>query len=536
MKRTLSTFLAALAVMLFGAVPAFAAVPPIPPGPPLTASTTVPNPEAATATTPFASSVVAPLAGGKFFAPQLAPRGVRTLAQFHTTADMVSVPSGFSNAAPPTGLDPMYPVATEVRYSGTGNFTIASAATGVLSTPVDLADMNLSWTMRAGPNTQTNGRSCRINLASTGAPNSLPANYVQVELFYENGILKAQNSTDNGLVNHYEIPGPEVIYQASQGFPALQGVVQVGTGANLNAITFAWITCPTASAGATVQFSIGDVRATPIGLNMALIVLSADDINVAQRRAFEEMIKRGIPGTIYPGAGISDVGRANRFSDAELRMLQENGFQIAMQGPTTEDYPTVQAMGDTGRVSDIGKWRNAADAWGFSGGWDCSYYSGFGPGATGATSVSQTYYRNCATIRAYGSASPVGQPPIHFGVSAPPADPYMIRAIELAGSRFNVVNGYSTQLKQAVDQTIRNRGGLFLAFHDQLIPANANSWQTFLDLLDDPRRGIDFEFVTMREFYERLYAQPISANDDFGIMPNLAANDNAAEVAFEAAA
>lgn len=348
----------------------------------------------------------------------------------------------------------------------------------------------------------TNGKSLAITVSNFGKALSMPttANTVAYDVSTSNIYLQMKMLTNNLLTNLsvrlYSTGTPALAganyVQASFGYARhrysgdwqtlgvpIDDFVVVGTGADLANITHAAIHVDTTSSSACTVL-VGAIFACPKILNKASVSISFDDCRAdTWTDAAKYMVRRGLPGVLYPGA-ISASLRANpnqfQLTLRQIELLKRlYGWQVAYQAFDTE------APVDTtdGFLAKMSKLHGLHSANGLGGGNDGSYFSGIGVNSM-YDEVFRAQFRSMRSYRIYSVPELAG---VH-GEVVPFADPYNLKTIGVDTSAHSAAN-----LTDVIARAVVRKSHVNFVFHG--ISIAGATFTGLIDYLDANRATVD---------------------------------------------
>ncbi|MDR9846996.1 hypothetical protein [Herbaspirillum huttiense] len=383
----------------------------------------------------------------------------KVLLALRNVADLYVYAGNTAGLADTAMNDALYGAGTAIRFTTTNNVTHVLANPTVMATPVDMTNQILRLMFRpvSGMN---NLLSWGIRLFSSGSPAAVPANYHVIWTDIRYRLTGGTGAT----------PG------RWQGFSSHIGnAVAVGSGADLTKVT--WAALELKSQGGSMVVDLGNLESVPNLLNKARIIFGFDDAYANQfTNALPILAAAGMPAVLYPStiANKIDVDPQWLTSD-QIKILHDvHGWQIASQAYTSESAALIDGMSEDQRTVDFQRYRLWQRAMGVSGGEHGSYFSGVSQSDMVAVPTFRKFYRN---IRCFYSGMGAGLP-FKCGETFPFGDNTLVRALNGA-SWSDATN--TSQIKLQIDQTIAQKGVLFIVYHNEINGSGSNVEQGFKD-------------------------------------------------------
>jgi len=365
-------------------------------------------------------------------------------------------------------------------------------------------------------NVPTNGKSVKIATSSFGRYLILPtaANAVTADVSASNVYVQIKVITDNQATNVairlYSTGAPATsgadyhLATLSPQFHRFSGDWQtisvpieafsaVGTGATLTAITHAGVYVDN-TVSAACDILIGDVFSCPKILSKAVVIIGFDDCRAdTWTDAAKYMMRKGIPGVLYPGA-ISSVVRASpdqfQMTIRQLELLKRlYGWQVAYQAFNSE-APAV-TTGDFEK--DMSALHALFAAYGLAGGNDGSYFSSINVNNPTYDSVFRKSFRSMRNYKVWSAAQLGGA----YGETVPIADPYSIRSVGVDTATQSAAN-----LTGVVDNAIARKTMALFTFHG--VTTGTPTFTGLIDYLDANRATVDV--MTMDQLVMKINA------------------------------
>lgn len=289
---------------------------------------------------------------------------------------------------------------------------------------------------------------------TTGTPNPNGANYLSA------------SSTNWNPTNEWQCIG-----FAIEDFVTPAGTPPVITSITHAAVRFGGISTAT-------QIELGGIMFHPKTANRGAVIIGFDDCRADTfTDAADELINRGIPAVLYPGA-LNAVVRSSvdqfQMSVTELeRLVRTHGWQFAYQAFSTENPAGFTA---DMAVQELSQLRALVDAFGFPGSITESWFSNVGPNnpefrAAMKQAAPSTRGYNIPSGGSITARSAIPE-------TLPIADPIYVRAFGVDLNSHTLAN-----LTQFVDFTIQNKGLAIFVFHG-VSASNGTQFAKYTGLLD----------------------------------------------------
>jgi len=426
-----------------------------------------------------------PLFGGKHNGQGLGGYPKRkTLASFEGTATTLSLLIGGTCALSEDYTDPFVGDTYNAANSSYGNaktngksIKLASSNFGkrlvipnaVNAVACDVSAGNIYVQVKFSTDNQSTD--LYIRLYSTGTPATAGADYVIAKISYQ----------------YYRLSGDWQTF----GVP-IESFTVVGAGATLTSITHAGVSIDNAASSAC-DVLIGDVFFCPRILSKGSVIIGFDDCRSdTWTDGAKYMMRKGIPGVLYPGAVASVLrGGVDQFqmSVRQMELLQRlYGWQIAYQAFDTE-APVSTADEFGANMGELHAMYNAA-GWGY--GNDGSYFSGVNINSA----YDNEFRKNFRSMRSYKVFSSPQMAAV-YGEVVPLPDPYNIRSIGVDTSTHTLAN-----LTGVVDNCITRKSTAIFIFHAAGI--GDTKFTGLIDYLDANRATVDC--MTMDQLVNKINA------------------------------
>jgi hypothetical protein len=450
-----------------------------------------------------ASSLVMPdgVAAGQFKAPLISGPSAppptfwpkkRSLGIFTTAAAALAALTGGATLANDTA-DPFigntaagaYPA--NMGTSPTISLGSGGAAT-VLASAASLAAMDLTghnvymaFKVLPGGPVGPGSVSAGVRLYTGAAPNANSANYLQCQRSNWNPSCEWQ-----------------VLSFAIEDFTAV-GTAQLADIQNIThaGMRFGGVTVP-------AQITLGGFWICPKNLGRAGVVIAFDDCRAdTWTDASFEMVKRGFPGTLFPGA-IAQVLRSGvdqyQMNFAQVQKLcRLHGWQVASQAYSTE----APAFGDDQATAEMASQRALWVALGVNGGGMGSYFSSNTVSATDWKAARRTNFPMGMRGFNIGSSGGITAKSV-LPETYPIADPNYVTAL---GVDLNA--NTAADLTNFAAYAAASKGLAIFVFH-AIAASNAAQFAkfvAFLDWLDANRASV--EVCTYERAIQQGYAYPL---------------------------
>lgn len=312
----------------------------------------------------------------------------------------------------------------------------------------------------------------QVRLYSGASPSASSANYHQGTFQYPHNVITGDWQTISVPIEAFSV---------------------VGAGADTSAITHAGVRI--SSTSGTVDMLIGSVFFCPKVLSKGAVIVAFDDCRAdTWTDGAKYMVKRGIPGVLYPGAVASTLRTSVdqfQMSLRQMEVLQRlYGWQIAAQAWDTEN-PSGQTNDEFSGNLNAQKAFYAAAGW--AGSMDGSYFSNVNVNSA----FDAEFRRHYRSMRGYkiNSAGEIGfvQPE-----TAPIGDPYYVRSVGV-----DTAVHTAAHLTAIVDKAIAQKGVAIFTFHG--VTTGTATFTGLIDYLDTNRATVDS--LTMDQLVHTIRAR-----------------------------
>jgi hypothetical protein len=348
--------------------------------------------------------------------------------------------------------------------------TVSIANSAVMSPPVDVRNGAIHMPFKPVFRGHEFSVSS-VKLYSSGSKAAPPANYHQLDRFGEGPSSMQAVVTSNG-----DAPGRWQVW----GFPVGSALKQVGTGADLSAIT--WIEWELRAGASGGKLELGKRPLfQPNALTKAKAIFCFDDLHdtvfTTVRPLFNAL---GWKFSFNGGALNTTIGQPGRMTLAQCQQLVAEGHHMMLQAWSSEAQATIDAMTDAQRAAEMQAQIDFMVANGLMQPGDKrfgSYFSSVGDKDMTAFPMFRDY--NTSGTRKHMQARSQN-PPFYYGETFPWPDKHSIRAI--AGEFTSPSDNRAVLYANA----IADKGVAITNRHNDLTTLSAD-----LDLLDGLRSQID---------------------------------------------
>lgn len=392
--------------------------------------------------------------GGGYPADVPYPAVTRTVLSAIRTKSQIQGGGSIGELADTVMADSPYG-STAVVYTGTTTQRSVGNSV-VLSTPVDVRNGAPGFWMKPIAFFGKAGGSgldrLNIELHSSGSPASPSANFHRLNAgnqayFWARSLTIAKDATTAARRwQHWAAPIPTWSV--------------AGTGADLSAITWArYILRGTAS---VPVLGLGDIDFTPNPRTKAAFIIGFDD-NYQIPYAAAAMDAAGVPGVLYPGDLLTNVGTSGKMGWADLQDRINHGWQIASQAVYTENGTTLDAQTSAERRADIATLRDAQRSHGLSnGGFDGSWFGTMGS----ENDISGPDYEASFRTMRLANGGLDANPPLDHALAWPFPDP--LNQQSLNGATPAWLTNTVSRLTSAMDQAVAAKSVLEVYYHNEV--------------------------------------------------------------------